>query len=387
MSASPRPRPGVPDGGSRLPSLTGLRFVAAVLVFCYHLSREAPFASPDANKWLADVFSKAGSIGVSFFFVLSGFILTWTAKPGEPLRRFWTRRIAKIYPNHVATWVLALVLILWAGRPLHPGTAVANLFLVHSWSPRMDVAWSMNDVSWTLACELLFYLCFPLLHRWVGRIGAHLLWPAAGAVAAVAVCVPAIAGTQTATPDFGGISAWQVWFAYMLPPVRALDFVLGIVMARIVLTGRWIRLPAVPAALLVIAGWYLAATELPRAYGFVAATLVPLALLIPAVATADIEGTASPLRGRVALWLGEVSFAFYLVHRLVLVYGHQALGLRRTWPTAQALGLVGVALVLSMLLAWALHQAVEQPVMRLVRRRERAREDRPRPVELAVPTG
>ncbi|MFI1182098.1 acyltransferase family protein [Streptomyces sp. NPDC020799] len=386
MSADSRHRAGVPDGGSRLPSLTGLRFVAAVLVFCYHLSREAPFASPGADKWLTDVFGKAGSIGVSFFFILSGFILTWTAKPGEPLRRFWTRRIAKIYPNHVATWVLALVLILWAGRSLHAGTAVANLFLVHSWVPRMDVAWSMNDVSWTLACELLFYLCFPLLHRWVGRIRENLLWVAAAVVVAVAFCVPAIAGTLPSTPDFGGISAWQVWFAYMLPPVRALDFVLGIVMARIVLSGRWIRLPVVPAALLVIAGWYVA-TELPRAYGFAAATLVPLALLIPAVATSDLDGTPSPLRGRAAMWLGEISFAFYLIHRLVLVYGHQAFGARHTWPMAQALGLVAVALVLSVLLAWALHQAVEQPVMRLVRDRERARAERKRPVEAAVPAG
>jgi peptidoglycan/LPS O-acetylase OafA/YrhL len=92
-------------------------------------------------------------------------------------------------------------------------------------------------------------------------------------------------------------------------------------------------------------------------------TVVPIALLIAAGAQADIHGIPSLLRHRAMIWLGEVSFAFYLVHRLVLVHGHQALGPHRQWPTGQAVGLILLALGISIALAALLYKVVEVPTM------------------------
>lgn len=355
----------VPNGnaGSRLPSLTGMRFIAAALVFAFHAAYEFPFQSSAVGNAYSEVVAKSGQLGVGFFFVLSGFVLTWTARSTDTSRRFWRRRLAKIYPNHLVTWTAALVLLLVTGQAVQASSAIPNLFLLHAWIPKANVLFSMDDVSWTLACEALFYLAFPFLYSLVKRIRPERLWLCAGIVAAAVLVVPLFAQLLPSRPVFVDTPLWRMWFVYMLPPVRALDFVLGMVMARIVLSGRWVRLGLLPASLLVVLG-YLVALYGPKLDSFAGATIIPLALVIPAAAVADVKGTASPLRGRVMLWLGEISFAFYLVHRLVLQFGHIALGAGRTWPTPTAIGLLVLALALSLLLAWLLHIGVEQPMMR-----------------------
>ncbi|WP_255351510.1 acyltransferase [Cryobacterium sp. MLB-32] len=100
--------------------MTGLRFFAALLVFCFHItlsnspippnSAVNPFADAQLGNGLEAVFGKAGYVGVSFFFLLSGFVLAWASKPGEPFVRFWRRRLVKIFPNHIVMWVLSMVL-------------------------------------------------------------------------------------------------------------------------------------------------------------------------------------------------------------------------------------------------------------------------------------
>ncbi len=86
-----------PPPGS--PSLTGLRFIAAALVFAFHSSLTnfplSPFADEDVAHGYEWLFSKAGWIGVSFFFILSGFVLTWSSRGGDTLTSFWRRRLAE----------------------------------------------------------------------------------------------------------------------------------------------------------------------------------------------------------------------------------------------------------------------------------------------------
>ncbi len=102
-------RPPAAAGQSRLPSLTGARFLAALGVFAYHSHVRVSSPIPASTKALRYWASAAGAVGVSFFFVLSGFVLTWSARPGQRARTFWRRRVAKIYPNHLATFVLVAV--------------------------------------------------------------------------------------------------------------------------------------------------------------------------------------------------------------------------------------------------------------------------------------
>ena len=74
----------------RVESLTGLRWWAAFFVFSHHMTNLAPLP---IYKFL-----KYGTSGVTFFFVLSGFVLTWSAQPGTKIRTFYRRRFARIWP-------------------------------------------------------------------------------------------------------------------------------------------------------------------------------------------------------------------------------------------------------------------------------------------------
>ncbi|MFG3494215.1 acyltransferase family protein [Streptomyces sp. NPDC047928] len=357
---------------SRLPSLTGMRFIAAAMVFVFHGSLERLFRDFGVQEDYAFAVATAGSIGVSFFFVLSGFVLTWSARTSDTVPRFWRRRFFKIFPNHLVTFVVALVLMAWAGQRTGLTEGVANFFLLQSWVPEFQFFNSVNGVSWSLSVELLFYLSFPLLIKVVRAIPENRLWLAAAVVVAAVLLMPLVA--QVFLPDQPSMMPWgpasltQIWFVYIFPLVRALEFLLGMVLARIVLTGRWIGLGLLPATLLVVAG-YVASLYVPFLYGFVAATVIPLALLIPAAATADVAGRKTWLSTRTMVWLGEISFAFYLVHRLVMTYGHLAFGRAPNgyglaWSTPVGIAFLVAVFAVTLLLAWALYALVERPIMR-----------------------
>jgi peptidoglycan/LPS O-acetylase OafA/YrhL len=344
-----------------------MRWIAAFLVFIYHCGNQKLFQNTHIGNWFATVTSKAGWTGVSFFFVLSGFVLTWSARPGDTVPAFWRRRLVKIYPNHVVTWIAAVGLILWSG-PLLAGSvlwpaAFANLLLVHAWVPNPDYFTCVNGVTWSLSCEVLFYLMFPLWLILVRRIRPARLWCWAAAIIALIFCVPFFARLLPDQPQLKPLSTYRCWFVYIFPPMRMLEFVLGMVIARAVEEERrWVKLSMGQASLLCCVG-YIAALYAPFLFGIAAMTAVPIALVIAAGAQADIQGCQCFLRHRALIWLGEVSFAFYLIHRLVLVFGHQALGAHRQWATWDAVGLIVLTLAISIGLSATLYNAVEMPMM------------------------
>lgn len=326
----------------RLPSLTGMRFIAAFIVFGFHISA--------AGLWpYLDVPFRQGATGVSFFFILSGFVLTWSAKPGTAPATVWRRRAAKIFPNHVATWLVVLV----AAAAVTPATALANLSLLQAWVPRESVYFSLNTPAWSLSCELAFYLAFPLLIKWRMRKP----WLIASAMVIAILTVPIIALSMPGPIEY--------WFVFVFPPVRALEFVLGMAMARVVQQKKWIGLGLWPASALFVVA-YVGSWYLPASFPYVAGTVIPLALLIPAAAVADLTGKRSPWRSRPMVWLGTVSFAFYMVHQIVIRVSEKFLDVH-AFPLLAALGMFAV----SMLAAWLLYRLVEVPAERFIKRAPR----------------
>jgi peptidoglycan/LPS O-acetylase OafA/YrhL len=351
----------------RLPSLTGLRFPAALLVFVYHGSLQLPtttlFADQDVAARYAAGAAQLGALGVTFFFVLSGFVLTWSARPDDSPGAFLRRRLVKIYPNYVVAWILAMVLFAAAGTPLWQ--AVTNLAMLQVWVPDFFTNLSVNPPSWSLGTEAFFYAAFPLLLIPLRRIRPDRVkfW-AAGTVLAV-LATPALA--YLLLPDSpkvpGGFDASQTqyWFAYFLPPVRLLDFLLGMLAARLVLLGRW-RGPGLSVSALLLAVVLPLTAVVPYLYAQRAVTIIPIVLLIAAAATADATGRRTPFQNRPATWLGEISFAFYLLHFIVLTETKTLVG--RTLGTPAAIAVLLAELAVTVLLAWLLYAAVERPVTR-----------------------
>ncbi|GAA4785317.1 acyltransferase [Streptomyces ziwulingensis] len=362
-----------PTGRTALPSLTGARFLAALLVFLYHSTLLSnPIAPAGALTFVGDpgqaedlawFFGSCGYLGVSFFFVLSGFVLTWSHRPEDTAPHIWRRRLLKIFPNHLVTWALAMVLFAGAATPV--ASWLPNLFLVHSFLSDPGTFSGVNPPAWSLCCELLFYLLFPLLIRPVRRIPERLLWAVAGA-ALVGIVVMDLVSTYLLadTPRVPQLplSLPQMWFSYAFPPPRLFEFVFGMVLARLVMSGRVPRLHPLVVVALGVAG-YAAALVLPAPFNFNLAAVVPIAAVICSLAAADLAGRRTLFAGRPAVWLGEISFAFYLVQGITLFYVRDRfLTGRHDLPTAVLLE--AAVLLLTLAAAYVLHRAVEQPVTR-----------------------
>src|SRR5258707_10891701 len=111
--------------------------------------------------------------GVCFFFVLSGFILTY-AYPSLDRRgaaRFFVARLPHIVPLYlVALLLYVLILPAWYRDSVSSntrGSGFLTAFFLQAWVPLYRVQTAFNGVSWSLSAEMFFYLCFPLLlWRW-----------------------------------------------------------------------------------------------------------------------------------------------------------------------------------------------------------------------------
>ncbi|KIZ15893.1 acyltransferase family protein [Streptomyces natalensis] len=352
----------------RLPSLTGLRFVAAFGVYLCH----AVFLGLRGRAWIPT--ELLGPLAVSLFFILSGFVLTRFARPGDTARAFWRRRVVKIYPNHLTALVLFMIYFLVIGMAVQPSGSVLSLvpgiLLVHTWLPNYTLIGSGNIVSWSLACEVFFYLLFPLLLTLVRKIPPRRLAAAAVCMAAAVWTVPVVSYALHGAPLPGfpwPVPRDQLWFAYFLPLCRLPEFVLGIILATGMRSGDRKRRTGVWASsALLLASLVLGATVLPPVFLFAAVGVVPLTLLIRATASLDLRGARSPLRTPVMVFLGEISYAFYLVHTLALLVVDHFTG--AAW-SGLATGVLGLPVAL--LMAWLLYALVEQPCMRRFARRRR----------------
>jgi len=332
-----------------LPSLTGLRWVAAFVVFAYHV-RNLGYFSGRPQGLLSDTMG-AGATGVSLFFVLSGFVLAWAHRPGTRPVTFWWRRVARIYPLHFVAVVLAVVV----ARVLMPSIVttsskalLANFLLLSSWhGPWWQAG---NPVSWSLVCEAFFYLVFPLVIRVLHGALAGVLWGSGALSMVMVVAVPHLLAY------FPGQLSAANW-----PPARLPEFVLGVAVACLIRSGAW-RGPGLVVSTVVAVAGFAAADRFPTSpFALNGFTLIGFTLLIAALARADVAGVRTGLSSRPLVALGERSFAFYLVHLLVI----DTLG--ALWPAADprpaigGLALTVLALGMALLVASILHRLVERP--------------------------
>ena len=144
---------------AKLNCLTSLRVFAAMLIVIHHcVPKEHLLKVPVLRGMCLDH-------GVSFFFVLSGFILTYVYHGMQPTgyRDFFVARFARLWPAHIAT--LALGFILGSYSPGNGVYLALNAAMLQSWWPVSPCYFSYNALSWSISTEFAFYLAFPFLIR------------------------------------------------------------------------------------------------------------------------------------------------------------------------------------------------------------------------------
>lgn len=349
-----------------------MRFIAAALVFLFHAFALFPLASETAMANVGLLVGPGGFIGVTFFFMLSGFVLTWSMRPGDTTPAFWRRRFFKIYPTHLLTFLVAVFLVSVVSGPALANvgetnngySALMNVFLLQSWDHNLDISSSWNGVAWSLSCEAFFYACFPFLIKVIDKIRPERLWPWAAVSALAVISLPTFAKLLPTSVMFPqGYSDWQLWFVFHSPATQLLTFIFGMLLAKVVIHGR--RLPlnlGGGIALSIFA--YFVCQMFPPLYVFSAVTLVPIGLTIAAGAVADINRQQTFLGNKPMVWLGNVSFAFYMWHFLVIVYLHHWLGAGENWSTWTGLGFVGLETAVILVLSGLSFTYFERPIMR-----------------------
>jgi peptidoglycan/LPS O-acetylase OafA/YrhL len=334
---------------TRLDSLTGLRFIAAALVVVIHASY---LLEHDA---IAEAMQRGG-VGVGFFFILSGFVLTWTARPSDRLRSFYRRRFARVYPSHLLTWAIMLLLLPFVfDRTQSMFATLATLLLVQAWVPDDAVYFGSNGVAWSLSCEAFFYAVFPFMLPRLRPLRRR----------ALLVCGIGCVGLVTLLTSFADLDSerWR-WALFVFPPTRCLEFVMGVVLALAMRSG-WRPTIGLRSGLAIAVGAFAVSIAAPARW-IVPVMVVPLALLIATAASSDIEGRPSLFARPWFVKLGEWSFALYLVHTFGYQAAEHALGERRLGLLEG--GALGVGLAIAALVAAALlHELWEKPWERRLR--------------------
>ena len=366
---------------SRLPALTSLRFFAAAMIVAYHA--HACALLPGVPEWLAALPLRQG---VSFFFVLSGFILTYVygGLTARGLPGFWRARWARIWPAHLAALGLFLLVVPGELRPLSAPVlqTMANVGMVHAWIPSESYYFSFNAVSWSISTEFAFYLMFPLLLWKLGKAWwVNLLVGAGLLLAMVAWGNHLAAGVQTAglsAADFDYRMEKELMFAvYVNPLARVLEFIVGmttaLAFARFGTRGPAGRGAAtvveVGAVGLVVAGLVASrgvAEALLPVVGeagriwltYAGGSMLPVAVLI--FVMAQQRGWVSRvLAWPVLVWLGEISYSVYLVHQLLLRYMELHKDAAGAVPAGVRWVVYGVTVVVLASVIWLL---VERPL-------------------------
>ena len=160
-----------------LSSLTALRGVAALLVAIFHFEMAAARFVPAAQS----MFFEKCYLMVDLFFIMSGFIMLHVYSKdfnskiqGETLRKFFVARFARVYPLHLFSLLLLMVIVRWLtdwGNPPilleQPSDILPNVLLLHSFGFTKIYSW--NIPSWSISAEFAAYLLFPFLALFLNR--------------------------------------------------------------------------------------------------------------------------------------------------------------------------------------------------------------------------
>lgn len=305
----------------QLDSLTSLRFVFALMVFFHHLIFTYP--KSEKIKWLIDNIFLEGNIGVTFFFILSGFILAYNyqhkfKEKALPTRSFYYARFARIYPVHLITLLISIPISIYIITDFNIikffVKFFAQLTLTQSFVPLQSIYMSFNFPAWSISNEMFFYLVFPLAIGFVTgkhRKLASLL----------------LVGLMLLIPIGISLTNESLHFSlfFINPFMRLVDFLIGIAIFNIynsygdkVLKKIGFKTAEFIAVSLFIAQLLLH-DYIPQGYRYSCYYWLPMSLIIYTFAFE--KGWFSKFfLNKGLVYLGHISFSFYLIHILVILY-------------------------------------------------------------------
>lgn len=377
-------RPSAPKDPSRIEGFEGMRALAAILIFVYHLLH---ITYVPQSHWVVRELVGELRVGVVIFFVVSGFLLYLPFArlhaglgPRVGVTGYLLRRGMRIYPGY---WVALLATVLFfvpQFRFQDAGQALRHALLVYTYSDRV-IIWEPRGLpqSWSLVVELSFYLFLPAYAAVVSWGARRRWWRAelAGLVVLTLIGIGARALVESGDPP--------VWTSVLPAHLPYFAIGMGLAVARVGAeregagAARLANLLRSPGrAWMVSAGAsvvlaFLPGPVLPPRYAwssfvaFLGQGVIAFAIVAPFTVAASAEHVVTrALRHPTMEFLGRTSYGIYLWHVPVMIYLYEHFG-REVEGTLVKIGVLSVPATL--LLAWASHRYVEAPAIRWSRRR------------------
>jgi peptidoglycan/LPS O-acetylase OafA/YrhL len=347
------------------PELDGLRFYAFLGVFVCH---SLPFDGAFYRRfhlpvpWLWGAVAKSGAAGVDLFFALSAFLITSILlrereeTGGISLRRFYLRRILRIWPLYFLVIALGVAFAHTMPNQSLPWYYVAGYLLfvgnwVHAVFGRPE---SVCSPLWTVSIEEQFYLLWPVFMKMLARRGMIIAAIVTFLLATVSRVGFMLAGSSGGFIYYGSISRCDS---------LALGILLALFADRLPPLTCGMRLLLLAAG---ITGWIVSSAWLNEQPGPVDMRMV-LGRLVVSVAAgailyACLHSRSKLVCGRWVVRLGKISYGLYMLHLtgilIMLSLLHPVWG----WPllAAKALGFV-----MTVILALASYRWIESPFLRL----------------------
>lgn len=321
------------------PALDGLRGLAILLVVGNHAG--------------IPLLVNAGQVGVTLFFVLSGFLITSILLAEHQnagsfsFARFYARRALRLLPALFAMLLVAVPLLTWTTQYTGPATALPVLLYVENWAQvAVSTATPIVGHAWSLSVEEQFYLIWPIVLLVMLKLIPNRRWLAVVLLAAAAIFAIERALLWAPTRE----AFYRTIYG---SDTRADALLLGCGLA----IGFHVRpfLPRRPWLVAAVAA--LTVSTVVPSVGFLAVVGLPLVACGAAVLTA--RGASSHddlLERRPLVWTGTISYGLYLWHVPAL---HVA---RLLIPDPGGAALVGVATAFA--LAFASRRWIEEPALR-----------------------
>lgn len=341
----------------RVDSLTSLRFFAIMGIYFHHFDT---FSAQmiENNNMLSNILFE-GFIGVTFFYILSGFVITYAYQDRLLENRlsktkFLYSRLTKVWPLHILC--VAIASIVYGNlQSLFSGRAVPVIFLFQSFIPNSGYNFSFNGVSWSLSDELFFYIIFTgLIYLSTKNL--------------IKVFLSLFAIILFYGYWIGMTLEMSGWIFYINPFFRCIDFIGGILLYRAtksckikeIMKNKQIATILEGSSLLllficIMLGIYQRVNLLWR---FDIFYLFPM-MFIVLVFSYNAGRLSKLLSHRFFVSLGNASFAFYLIHQIVLVIISRTF-LIDTWKKAFLYGVAALPILWA--LSILLTKFIEKPV-------------------------
>jgi peptidoglycan/LPS O-acetylase OafA/YrhL len=339
-----------------IPSLTGLRFVAALCIVLTHaIPKIAPLQSPDLLVKLASQLA----VGMSLFFVLSGFVIYYnysnTIGSKAGLYNFLVARFARLYPLYFVFVCYGLLIKQYhyqlaatslAALPYYATLTQSWIYLPIGNASLIYQFGEISSIAWSVSTEWFFYLVFPVACIAVSSPATpgRTLWAATGLTVVAYTLMLTLMSNKSVIDSYGAAAFGPVaanwphsfyrWLMYFSPYTRIFEFLIGCLCASVFMKlaappscaeerlGRWLTagsLLAIAATHWLMFGfesdapWYEAVQGLHMNFGFAPF----LAILIFCCARYQ-NPVSRLLAAPVPVLCGEASYSLYLVHPIVV---------------------------------------------------------------------